>query len=215
MTAKKTREKIKYVTKQEMDNLFDAIKKTGHDAITPGRKLNYYRDRAMFHIIYYLGLRASEVGLLTLDDYDPKKKSIYVRALKKGESRTLKLDNKRALVLDKYLKIRRGDTEDIINIRAPLFPSQNKKSTSIDRRTITYLMEKYAKKARWPKEKRHPHTLRHSIAVHLLESQLDIREVQIHLRHKDIRSTLVYSAYTLTQDEIILKKIEMSPYIAH
>ncbi len=55
---KAKRKEIKFLTEDELDRLFSAI--------------HSVRDRAIFQIAYRAGLRASEVGLLPMRDYDPK-----------------------------------------------------------------------------------------------------------------------------------------------
>jgi len=63
---------IKYLTQEEVSRLFSKI----HDK----------RDRAMFNVVYKYGLRASEVGLLKIDDVDLERRRIRVYRLKGGVS---------------------------------------------------------------------------------------------------------------------------------
>ena len=56
--------------------------------------------------------------------------------------------------------------------------------------TLIYL--NYSKQAKIPMSKAHPHTLRHSIAMIMSEKGRSVEEVQAHLRHKSINSTMVY-----------------------
>ena len=56
--AKRKRKEIKFLTEEELARLFSVI--------------HSVRDHAIFQLAYRAGLRASEVGLLQLRDYDPK-----------------------------------------------------------------------------------------------------------------------------------------------
>src|SRR5437899_3345064 len=55
---KRKRKEIKFLTEDELARLFSVI--------------HSIRDRAIFQLAYRAGLRASEVGLLQMRDYDPK-----------------------------------------------------------------------------------------------------------------------------------------------
>jgi integrase/recombinase XerD len=75
---------------------------------------------------------------------------------------------------------------------AILFPSN--RILPISRAQLDVLMKQYGELAAIPKEKRHFHVLKHSIATHLLEARADLRFVQDWLGHADIESTVVYAA---------------------
>ena len=69
---KRKRQEIKHLTEDEIARLFAAI--------------HSIRDRAIFQLAYRAGLRASEVGLLQMRDYDPKTDRIFVHRLKGSNS---------------------------------------------------------------------------------------------------------------------------------
>ena len=58
---------------------------------------------------------------------------------------------------------------------------------------LHYLMKHYGEMARLAEEKRHFHTLRHSIATHLLDAGQDLRFVQDWLGHTNIQNTVIYT----------------------
>ena len=73
----------------------------------------------------------------------------------------------------------------------PLFPSRQR--GPISRFRIFALMRRYSAAAGIPPEKRHPHALKHSTAVHLLADKREgLMDVQRHLGHADVKSTMVY-----------------------
>ena len=145
------------------------------------------RDRALFAAMYTFGLRASEVGLLLREHVDFRTRRIHIPRLKGGVAGEKPLTTEYLRLLRAYLQNRR-------DALPYLFPSRNARPVS--RQRIDRLFRLYAEQAKLPPSKRHSHCLRHSIAAHLLEDGHALEEVQAHLGHKSIHSTVVYTKTT-------------------
>ncbi len=161
----------KYLTKQEVKRYFAVIPKSKK------------RDRAMFRIMYFQGLRASEPGTLQLSSFSPTERRLYIRRLKGSLSSNPELSADELRYLNAWLN-ERGKSA------GPLFPSNRK--TGIDRTTVFKLTRKYCQLAGINIEKAHPHIFKHSLATHLLQSGVPLQMVQKILGHKKITSTEVY-----------------------
>lgn len=187
---------IKFFTQKELKKLFKIIKES--------KDRHALRNLCIFRVAYRCGLRASEIGLLKLENYNKVKGELYCKRLKGSWNNTIVLDKETKRILDKYIKQYNIKSDEDI-----LFKSQENKP--ISRKTLDFLMKKYCKMAGIKdKNKWHFHTLKHSIAVHLAESGLDIKEVNHWLSHKSINSTLVYFQFTSSQYQSMLKKLEKS-----
>ena len=82
-------ENIKFLTSAELKEFYQVIDKdSGTNAV---------RNRAIFYLGKYCALRASEIGLLRIDDYNPERQTIFCRRLKKGNSNTLKIVDRHVL----------------------------------------------------------------------------------------------------------------------
>lgn len=170
-------EEIKFVNPDQIETLF--------------RKIKSVRDRAIFSTMYYYGLRAGEVRLLETDDVDMDNNRIFIRALKGGISGQHLLNPQVKKHIRSYLNQERFKKR---TVQKGLFLSQ--KGTPITPTQIYRLFREYARKAKFPQDKRHPHVLRHSIAVHMAEGGFDVYQVKEHLRHKKIDNTMVYFQLT-------------------
>lgn len=167
-------ETIKFLTQDETSRLFSTIRDK--------------RDRAIFLIAYRHGLRASEVGLLQVNDLDFKKLRVMVHRLKGSHSGEHPLQPDEARILKSYLRSRQRESPILFTSRL---------GYGISRRTLDWLMKRYSTKAKLPADKKHFHCLKHSIATHLLEASAgDLRFVQDWLGHSNIQNTVVYTFLT-------------------
>jgi type 1 fimbriae regulatory protein FimB/type 1 fimbriae regulatory protein FimE len=147
------------------------------------------RDRAIFLVGYRHGLRASEMGLLRTSDLDLKGLRLMVHRLKGSHSGEHPLQPDEVRVLKAYLRARAA--------KSPvLFPSR--RHTPISRRTLDWLMKRYGERAGVPRDKRHFHCLKHSIATHMLSAGGDLVFVQDWLGHRNIENTRIYTYLTST-----------------
>ena len=192
--VRKSDNQIKYLTQQETKNLFNAI--------SSSNSIHTIRNLAIFRVAYRCGLRASEISLIKLQDYNSVKGELYCKRLKGSCNNTIRLDCKTKAILDKYI-----NENNILSNSEILFKSQ--KSKPISRQTLDYLMKKYCSLANIAdKSKYHFHTLKHTTAVHLAESDMDIKELQWWLGHKSVSNTEIYFQFTTKQQEKMYAKLD-------
>jgi len=137
----------------------------------------------MFLVTFWHGLRASEVVALTPHNFHDH--HITVERLK-GSLRTT-----HALVADDepLLNELRGVSEFLPNC-AP-----NQRLFKITRQHFWRLFRAYSEQAGIPEHKRHPHVLKHTVAMQAIHSA-GIENVRQHLGHKSISSTGEYLRVT-------------------
>jgi type 1 fimbriae regulatory protein FimB len=138
-----TAQKIHFLTQSELRALFRVITRK--------------RDRALFLVAYRHGLRASEVGLLPVDDVNFAQQRLTIHRLKRSLPGVYPLRADEVTALKAYLRERKSPA-------SRLFPSQ--RGTPISRRQLDTLMKHYGEAAGIPASKRHFHVLKHSIATH-------------------------------------------------
>ncbi|EKQ50926.1 MULTISPECIES: tyrosine-type recombinase/integrase [unclassified Clostridium] len=189
-----TETKIKYLTQKEAISLFNAIETSGY--------LHSIRDLAIFRLAYRCGLRASEISLLKLENYNALKGEIYCKRLKGSKNNTIRLDEKTKSALDNYINEYNIKYESQI-----IFTSQ--KNNPISRQTLDYLTKKYCSMAKIEdKSKHHFHAIKHTTAVHLAECDMDIKELQWWLGHKSVSNTEIYFQFTTKQQDRMYAKLE-------
>ena len=169
--AKKApRQEIKYYTEGELERLFAQITDT--------------RDKAIFRVAYHRGLRASEVGLLQLEDLSMKDERLHVHRVKGSRGGPYHLTSVEIRTLRPWLKLRGSDP-------GPLFPSRQ--GRPIGQPRLDQLIKAYGAKAGLPAAKNHMHSLRHACATHLLNKGVSIDQIRDHIGHRSIKNTMVYA----------------------
>src|SRR5579872_6300450 len=160
----------KYLTEEELKRFLSVI-------TSP-------RDKAIFAVCYWRGLRASEIGMLPFTAWRPGAKSLFVVRLKGSMAAEFPLSPLECRALNAWAKIRGSKP-------GPLFLGYN--GHGIKRGMIWALVRKYGKLASLPARLCHPHSLKHSIATHLIGKHVEIMAVKDWLGHKSLNSTLVYA----------------------
>jgi integrase len=157
----------------------EALSKPELLALLGAAKIHSRRNWLMILVAYSHGLRASEVTKL---QRDAVKDGHLTVARLKGSLRTIQ-----PLV---------GDENPLLNERKALFDfvdslPRNQRLFPICRQHFWRLMQRYAADAGIPERKRHPHILKHTIALQTIHSA-GIENVRQYLGHKSMSSTGAY-----------------------
>lgn len=147
------------------------------------------RNRAMLHLLYACGLRASELIGLTLDNVDLGEAK--VRCIGKGsKERVVPIGSIAVNALVDYLTRGRSSLDRGAGSEV-LFLSQ-RGAHALSRQMLWNVVCDAAKRSGlWKRV--HPHTLRHCFASHLLAHGAGIRPIQEMLGHADIATTQIYT----------------------
>lgn len=171
---------VSFLTKAEIDALLDAPDRSRWE----GR-----RDRALLLLAVQTGLRVSELTGLDCADLTLGT-GANIRCSGKGRKhRAVPLTTATQAVLAVWTSERKGRRDE------PLFPTRTGRRLSTD--AVERLVRKHATTAatRCPSirvEHLHPHVLRHSCAMALLQAGVDTAVIALWLGHADIRSTNIY-----------------------
>jgi len=163
------------------------------------------RDRALFAVIYQYGLRVSEVALLERGDLDLERRRLIVKRVKGGTWSERPLFLSTEVLLRKYLGRKARDPA------SALFPGRD---GPLKKRQIQTLFVRYRDRAGL-NHRYTTHSLRHSIATHLLDAGLPLEFVQDHLGHRNIQSTTIYARITSHHRLAVFERLEASPWIVH
>lgn len=160
------------------------------------KTLNGLRDYTVIRILSSLGLRASEVAQLTLDDFDWENGEITIKGKGSRSSR---------------LPIMQELGEDIVSYLVhgrpscpsrSLFLSATQPFHRLTGRTISKIVACAFKRAGIDK-KRKAHLMRHSLARFLLNAGASLQEVGDVLRHQSINTTAIYAKVDFKRLELL------------
>ncbi len=138
------------------------------------------KHKLTLSLLYYSGLRLSEVIHLQWEDLDWERKVIHLKTAKGEKERIIFFHE----ALMKPLK------EYGIDECGPILRSE--RGRLYTGRTIEQIVKQSCWKAGITKRVT-PHTFRHSFATHLLEAGADIRHIQKLLGHANLQTTQIYT----------------------
>jgi integrase/recombinase XerD len=160
------------------------------------------RDRAVLETFYATGIRVSELAKLTPYDVDTEERTLRVLLGKGRKDRHVPLTRAAALAIESYLA--KGRPALAARVKTPyLFVADQ--GGYFHRALVSTLVHHYAREA-GIKKRVTPHTLRHTIATHLLKGGADIRHIQVLLGHRSLRSTERYTRVELSDLKEVIRR---------
>jgi integrase/recombinase XerD len=167
------------LTTIEITRLYDAIKDD-----VPG-----LRDRAMLALYYGCGLRKNEGVNVNVSDILLEKDLVYVRKGKGYKERYVPLARSNKTDLESYLHYARPYLAGRQKDDALLLSKQGNRLSG----TTAYNRLQQLRATARIKKPAGLHTLRHSIASHLLHSGMKLEQIQRFLGHSSLESTQIYT----------------------
>jgi integrase/recombinase XerD len=149
------------------------------------------RNKALLALYYGCGLRRKEGVMLNVEDIDLHKSEVFVSKSKTRTQRHVPMNEGVQKLLEDYL----------FNAREMLLPSDTSESAllitqrgkRISPENISYVMKNLLNKSEITTKNIGLHTLRHSIATHLLQAGMKLEDIALFLGHKSIDSTQIYT----------------------
>ncbi len=152
------------------------------------------RDRAILEIFYATGIRVSELVSLNYDDVNQEVRFIKVKG-KGNKERIVPFGKKAAKALKGYLEklkeIKRIKHWDID--QNGIFLNRNGGRLTV--RGVRKIVDKHVRKSAIVR-RISPHSLRHTLATHLLDGGADLRVIQELLGHVSLSTTQKYTHVT-------------------
>jgi integrase/recombinase XerD len=133
------------------------------------------RDYLTLRILWRTGIRVSELLAIRPQDLEPHNQVVNITKAKGNKQRRVMLDPETLAFLSEYIS-----THTISEFR-PVF--------TLSSVQVWNIVKKYG---RMINVDIHPHTFRHSFAIYLVRSGLDLRRVQQLLGHSNLNTTQVY-----------------------
>ncbi len=185
-----------FLTRQEMDAVLEAPNPTSWS----GR-----RDRILFRMMYNTGARVSEAIAIAIKDVDRERSHCVTLHGKGRKERTVPLWRTTLQSLDAWIK------EIGFKPDGPLFPSS--RGDWMARSGVEYRLALAVKTAArnchsLMAKDVSPHTIRHTTAMHLLQSGVDLSVIAIWLGHESIVTTHTYLEADLAMKEQALAAVK-------
>lgn len=172
--------------KKKMPVILDKNEIVNFLSIPKGDSYKSVRDKLILKIMYYTGIKVSELIELTVKDINFEIGTVIIRG---NSARVIPINADLISELDYYITSFRNtlsaDTE---------FLFLNIKGEKLSRQGVWKIISYYSDKSEIKKEIT-PNTLRHSFATHLIDNGADIKYVKSLLGLNDTSSTSIYIEY--------------------
>jgi integrase/recombinase XerD len=187
---KLTREEATVLTQSEIQSLY---KTTGIEVNSSREKAFKMRDRAILVVFYGCGLRRNEGSNIVLGDINFDTRILHVRKGKNYRERFVPFSKQSSKYLQEWIYdyrpvLLKEHQTDALFIN---YKGDSAKSPTLYRRLK--MMQIQTDDLDIKNKNIGLHTLRHSIATHLLENGMELQKIQRFLGHSSLESTQIYT----------------------
>jgi integrase/recombinase XerD len=175
------RRKPVWLTKAAIQQLYAAIPNT----------ILGIRDTAILAVYYGCGVRLNEGKNIQLQDIDYNKKILHIKKGKGYKERFIPIAEKSFNDITNYINVARPQLVQEKTKNDYLFIGANTGKV-MEKQSIYIRIKRLAKIAKL-KQPIGTHTLRHSIATHLLQSGMQLEKIKEFLGHSQLDSTQIYT----------------------
>jgi integrase/recombinase XerD len=158
------------------------------------------RDKAMLTAFYSCGMRRNEVVHLDISDIVFEKSILHVRKGKNYKERVVPITKQSLQYLENYLYDARPYFCNDKNEAFFVTHSGKRLGGTMMLRRLQQLMQLTGNATLQSKDI-HLHTLRHSIATHLLQNGMKLERIKDFLGHSSLESTQIYTHFLETENQ--------------
>jgi len=152
---------------------------------------NNVRDKLVLSLLYYTGIRKSELLNLNWTDINLSRSTVIIRRGKGGKDRLIPLHKEVIRLLDKYLEKRLP-----LKTEALIIGEQGRR---MGKCSFVNLLKMYFAISGLKRKGYTAHSFRHSFATHLVEAGVDLFKVQKLLGHASLDTTKIYINFNSSQ----------------
>jgi len=152
---------------------------------------NNVRDKLVLSLLYYTGIRKSELLNLNWTDINLSKSTLIIRRGKGGKDRLIPLHKEVTRLLDQYLEKRLP-----LKTEALIIGEQGRRLCNS---SFVSLLKMYLTLSGLKRKGYSAHTFRHSFATHLVEAGVDLFKVQRLMGHASLDTTKIYINFNSSQ----------------
>jgi integrase/recombinase XerD len=181
-----------YTFRHLVKNITDYLEKEQVDTVLEAAHQCSARDYLMLRVLWRTGVRVSELLNIRPSDIELNNNVINVTKAKGGEQRRVHLDAETVKMLSEY-------------ISAQQLP-EDRSVFALKQRQVRNIVKRYGSVIG---KDVHPHTFRHSYAIHCVRNGWDIRRLQQVLGHSSLNVTAVYLQFN---DQDIKELYDKTPF---
>ena len=182
----------KLLFRQCVKNITDYLEKEQLDQVLAAAHQCSTRDYLMLRVLWRTGVRVNELLTITPRDIEPQNSVVNVTKAKGGKQRRVHLDAETVRMLSEYVS-----SQQLPDDR-PVFAPKQRQVRNIVKRYGSVIGKDV-----------HPHTFRHSYAIHCVRNGWDIRRLQQVLGHSSLNVTAVYLQFN---DQDIKELYDKTPF---